>query len=360
MNKILPFEEKAIITSYPHYSFMCSMIQTKENGLEWIYQAYIQLRSIDIRGTEKFSRDSRLSFYPGAGATEGDLWDLCPFIDKFVIPRHLLLKSRTSHTEFIKGLIDKDLYAMLYIDQFFIEDVRQMDVFYHPLFIYGYDDDKQVFHCADCFENLKYGVKEVSYKCFEMASRKFYSNDLMNGIVCFKLKDYVSSGFSIDFVKKQLSDYLDSGANQIDYYNKIKMPTGVRIIGDTEWRDAFGIKAYDQIKLILEDILFSKYPWNAKIILAPDLRLVVDHSLLNLRRYSFIVEKYGLTENEKLVKDMENQFAKARIIENLLLKYSLSPDLDYVSKMLSKINKFVEDEKEITAQLLKELEGLHD
>ena len=41
--KILPFEENPVITSYPHYSFMCSMIQTKPNGLEWIFQTYTQL-----------------------------------------------------------------------------------------------------------------------------------------------------------------------------------------------------------------------------------------------------------------------------------------------------------------------------
>ena len=356
--KILPFEEKPVITAYPHYSFMCSMIQTKPNGLEWIFQTYTQLVGYYYESPQYC--DAKVAFYPWAGQSDGDLWNICPFIDKMVIPREYILNT-DNHTNFVKKWIDRGWYLSMYIDEFFRDDIQEVGVYYHPLMIFGYDDDEQVLYCADCFENWVYGVKKVSYSDFEIASKQNYPTDnSMYAIQLYTLKDHDIIDYSLSFLRKQLFEYINRKCD--DYYLKTQFIDGAWSYGEGNGVGyvCYGLDVFGLMKKVLEDVRDGVRDWNIKFISTPDFRLIRDHADLMQKRYEFLIEKYHMTPNEELLELMKNQVTTAMIMENQLLKYVLSKRDKILDKLINSLQTFEETEKLIAETMWREIGGIDE
>lgn len=359
--KVLPFDVNAIITSYPHYSFMCSLIQTKPHGKEWIYQTYTQIVGYWYQSLT--GADAKLNFYPWAGMSDGDLWNLCPYIDKMTVPRQYLLE-REDHIGFIKEWIDQGWYLSMYIDEFFREDIQQLGVYYHPLFIFGYDDDKQVIYGADCFENWVYGIKEISYADFSLASKtSCYTsqNSSQYAIQLYTLKDHIIDHFSLPFFRQQLMDYYN--CELPDYYLQTQYP-------DKRWRYSkqledcsyvlTGIAAYNVLLNIIDDVYMENYNWNIKFMLTPDFRLLRDRSEIMVERYIFLQEKLHVPFSKELTDLLNQQVQRTKIMENLLLKYVLSQKKGLLEKLRTKLEEFIQQEQIITLKLLEITGGKDD
>ena len=356
--KILPFEENPVITSYPHYSFMCSMIQTKPNGLEWIFQTYTQL--IGFTRHEDYYHDARLNFYPWAGMHDGDLWNICPYIDKMIIPRRYFLQQK-SRVNFVKNWINRDKYLCVYVDEFFRDDIQEIGQYYHPLFIFGYDDDNQVLYCADCFEGWKYGIKQVKYTDFELASTIDFTPEVAQyAVQVYTLNDHIITPFSIEFFKQQLYDYLMSEMQ--DYYLQTQYPNQIKYYPENNRIEKvyYGISSYDVILDVIQDLQNGVEYWNAKFLLTPDFRLIRDRAELMLQRYNFLSTHFNFEKNEILVKQLQEQVQAAMILENLLLKFVVSNRIALLDKIKNRLLCFIEQEKNITQQLLHQLGGIDE
>lgn len=363
MKKILPFKIDTVFTSYPHFGFMTSMIETKDNGLKWIYQTYTQICGHRYEGAHQKERDFKLSFFPTAGMGKPDLWDISPYIDTFTIDRKELLAA-DDHVAFIKDLINKDYYCLMYIDQFFREDVGKVGVFYHPMMIYGYDDDKQVFYCADCFEGFVYASKEVTYEQFKIGSHQNYNtDDSTYGLHLYKLKDHIVPTFSFVPFKWQLKDYAES-RKPMDYTFMTQYPNGRwQYEADGSYGEMFfGIDAYKELKKIIEDVVYNKYQWNLKFMLTPDFRFITDRAKLSLDRYKYLYMNYrkNCPYSENILQRLESQYEAAKVMENVLLKYVrlLDRDSERAKKqlpiLLDKLQEFI-DEEYVVANMLEEI-----
>ena len=76
--------------------------------------------------------------------------------------------------ELVKSCINNNKYIMLNTDVFYISQYSYYQTYHtpHVLFIYGYDDDKNSFYCADYFDFTHYTHKECTYE----EVRHSYSN----------------------------------------------------------------------------------------------------------------------------------------------------------------------------------------
>ena len=72
------------------------------------------------------------------------MFDLCPFVEKNIIPKSLVLGIFRSFHEFVIHAIEGGYYISTFLDQFFREDMRGHYGFHHPTFIYGYDSGERV------------------------------------------------------------------------------------------------------------------------------------------------------------------------------------------------------------------------
>ena len=328
---ILPFNENPTITAYPHYSFMCSIIETTDLGRQWMEQAYLQIASYTYHTPRDDYKDFRLLFYPGAGIGDGDLWNICPLIDKVTLPREAI---DYDCIDFVKKWIDREWYISLYVNQFFRTDLTpENPVIIHPILVFGYD--KEYIYCADCFEKWKYGVKKLTYAEFncavidtEVSVEEFNSG---NGIQLYKMSDWYPNDLDYNFLLQQCNDYLNSTLS--DYYNPMNYRNGKWYY--TEAGDYgemhFGEQVYSDLIQVIDEAIEEKYPWNLQGLLAPDLRLLTNKAELLRNKFEYLN-----------IPNMEyNKFQDfidtAKIMENLLLKYNLSKNIALLDRLKAKI-----------------------
>ena len=343
MKKILPFDDDPIIKSYPHYSFMCSMLQTKEQGMDWIYQIYTQISAYSAVWNNNQNTDFRLGFYPFAGMGDGDLWNICPFIDKMTIPRQFLLQQK-DHIAFIKYWLNKGWYLSMYLDEFFREDIQQVGVYYHPIFIYGYDDEEKIFYCADCFENWKYGTKKVTYNDFNIASKQNYNCDgSNNGIQLYMLKDAYIDGFSIKFFNQELKDYLNSSMDK-EYYYKANFPYGEMLYSkdgkDKGWYD-FGESA---LKAMLDVLIKAEYNYpnleQLKFLLLPDFVFLNDYVILMQSRYQWMCQNSYISSDNSIEESLNNLIKSSEIMRNFFLKFTMTGNKNTLYRLQDNFRNF--------------------
>lgn len=361
MKKILPFDDNPIIKSYPHYSFMCSMLQTKEQGMNWIYQIYTQISAYSAVWNNGRNTDFRLGFYPFAGMGDGDLWNICPFIDKMTIPRQFLLQQK-DHIAFIKYWLNKGWYLSMYLDEFFRKDIQKVGVYYHPIFIYGYDDEEKVLYCADCFENWKYGTKKVSYDDFNIASKQNYNCDgSNNGIQLYILKDACIDDFSLKFFNQQLQDFLSSSMER-EYYYKANFPNGYMLYSengeDKGWYN-FGEAA---LNAMLNILIKAEYDYSnleqLKFLLLPDFVFLNDYLNLMQSRYNWMCKNLYIKANEDTKVFLNNLLKISEIMCNLFLKYTITGNTKTLHILQEKFKTFMNNFIALIDIIEKETKGV--
>ena len=85
--KVLPLGAMGI-RAWPEQNFLFEILMSMQEGEKWIYNHFIQLRGTHYINRAWNKTDSSVTFYPYAiHYLAPNMFDLCPFIDKYVLPR---------------------------------------------------------------------------------------------------------------------------------------------------------------------------------------------------------------------------------------------------------------------------------
>ena len=89
--QILPLEDVEI-GAWPEQNFLLGLLSTQETGWDWVMNPFIQLRGAHYVHHRHGAADFSITFYPyGIHQLTPNLFDLCPFINKYTIPKSLVL-----------------------------------------------------------------------------------------------------------------------------------------------------------------------------------------------------------------------------------------------------------------------------
>ena len=139
MNGIKLPTYKARINTFPIYGAVSSIIPTGEEYEAWFYNNFIQLRYLVKDHILFFDQYRSLMFS-------------CPYITTERISRDTIEKKWVDYCLFLKDKISEGRYVLLFCDRFamsrYVKDYHVNHIL-HELFVIGYDDDKEVFHCMD-------------------------------------------------------------------------------------------------------------------------------------------------------------------------------------------------------------------
>ena len=99
---VLPVEEVGT-KAWPETNFLLSVLKNFPFGWDWVLNTHIQLRCSIFYSKKWNIYDSRVTFYPyGMHDLTPNIFDMCPMLDKYVIPRKIIFEKYLSPIQFVE------------------------------------------------------------------------------------------------------------------------------------------------------------------------------------------------------------------------------------------------------------------
>lgn len=340
------------IGAWPEQNFLFGILGQQKCGTDWIMNHFIQLRGAHYISHRWGANDASVTFYPySIHQLTPNMFDLCPFINKYTIPKSFIQSMYGVLHKFVIEAIDAGFYISTFLDQFFRKDIGGNYGFRHPAFIYGYDMRRHVIFIADNFENGKYGRKEITFqqldRGFELVSAELWEVSVfLYKVVPFRFE------FVPEYVKEQLEDYLEPGRG-VCYLNRTICPENLHDDEDYLNEVFFGIQCYDLLAQCLEGILegdsgYSNHDWRSFVQLR-------DHKHLMLKRYEYLIKNGYISGDNLLYKELQEIEKQCIIAQNMYIKYTLSGDDKIIRRLRERLGQIRERDVWCMERMLKNI-----
>ena len=339
---------KPLITSWQWHATLFSILSDNENAKKWIFSNYVQLRCYDIE--ERWTGDTILltDMMPGSSSLKQ-----CPYL-MFSMMTQAQIESYCGNViDFIIKTTDLGGYVYGVFDEAKILCNAEVDYkFPHELFIYGYNRDKEEFYVGDFTFTDKYSHNVVSFSDIERGYEvitdqddHIFKDDYKGGrglYVIMKNTEVPLYDLDIELVKVNLREYL----NSVDSKNHFRMMRN-RFNYTT-----FGIKVYDRVLAQIEKQLHKDEPdFDIRA-----LHVMYDHKVLMYERIKYLMYNGFLKYNQTTLDEYETVVTNMLTARNLLLKISITGDIEASSRFKTYLDAAKEKEIGILFKVLAELE----
>lgn len=309
MTKIHPFSYP-IITSYPAISNELAVIYHDiPHSAPWLVNNYIQL--VSYLGKER-KNEIYGSFYEEMKFYHLPIQATSPYIYTEIVNRYTNNIDGDSVICYVKNMINNNYYIEIFVDNYYIKVSDAFKTYHkkHPILIYGYSDDEQLFYVADFFKG-PFSCEKIEYREF----LESYINDDETEFPflhqCFRMFRYHQYPYKIDIelIKIYVNDYLEC------------KDTFKRHLHLFEFRDMqmfYGLNYYEATKIHLNSIRTN--------IDHRLFQVFVDHKTLMKFRIDYL-SKNDYIKNEHynvLKKAVEELHHRALTLRNKVLKFNIS------------------------------------
>lgn len=327
-----------MMQAWPEDCFLSSLIQKQNTAYDWMMNNFVQICSY-----KEQTIGMRVNFLPsGKHHYEINLFDICPYISKFGIENEILLDIYGKFTDYAIYAISKGYYVSTSLEQFYRID----KIMSHPVYIFGYDLEKGIFHTADSYYNGKYGYMEVTLEDINEGFYRINKNSdrwFEHRTYTYKLKE-MQLNFDIKLLYSLLNDYLNScysvSYKAYEYDNMF-----------------YGIDCYKA---------FIEYLENIKVNYAErfDLRSLVffrDYKMMMKKRVDFLIKNDYILQSENSLQDKINEdISQYSIMISLAIKYNITKDILCLNKIIEKLNKLYKDEFVFIEKLMAALKQVNE
>lgn len=290
------------------------------------------------------------------GHTELD----CHFNEEFSsigvkkMPIDFLLNFSIDFIEFCKMSIDRNFYLFIPIECSEISNysVYKKEKLPHHIFVYGYDDDQQVFLCSEffSFSKKRYSFESVSYLEMKMAFLGLQSQttpDMMNKEKFQWLKEIQLLHSFVDYKDKFTIQRIQSG---LRFYLDERDCCGNKgYLKDVY----YGIAIYDLLEEYIIEIIKKDY----ELFDIRCFTLIFFHFRYLRLQAEFIKQNYNFNmekQNEYINKFLELE-KYANILLNIAIKYQITRDKAILQHIIKKLKKLKEGDIDILTQYIKYL-----
>ena len=326
------------ITGHPPTAGLMSILEQYDNTKSWIYSNFVQIVCA-VRSEGSFSGTIDLSILPGFYG-----YACCPWIACSFIKRETVSRFSSSIIDFIINCLDTDNYIYMVVDQSFLLKTGISNRFSHDIFIYGYDNEKQVFHVGDFTFTGKFSFEQVPFIEIE-AGYNTDVEDFINygrgGVGLWTFFGNIDYKFDSSFVKEQLFEL----RNSFDISEKYRGVTN-RIVSS----QAYGFNAYSLLAQFIQSSMERQYG-SLKCI-----HNLYDHKVIMVQRLEFM-SKNGFIHNPDDIisqyKYIKDEFLG---LSNLFVKYTMRQDVKSIERHIPKKLKDIgEIEKTIVDRIIESI-----
>lgn len=310
------------VTSYmSHAPIMTILAAGKDDYLPWLMNNYTQM----------IYNNCQLDYM-----ISGNYYHSCPFLNTQVIGRDILSRMDIDFVTLVTNSLDLGCYVMPIVNSVPISSFGHADKthFPHQLFIYGYDDETELFYVGDFFQGGDFRLTTAPY---EEVREAYYSLDVSKwgdlhyeiGIKLFRRVPCDYYGFNLNYYKRLLQDYVES-VNSMTFQSA----------GDTS--KLYGQRAiYDYMRTNIDALFHDKWlDWRIfavnvdhKNVLRIGHDYLWDHHLVGTN-YS---EAFGALKQQAEVLSLfilRMRITKRFNLENERKAYKMAADLEKTESLL--------------------------
>lgn len=324
--------KKPIITTYQHHAFPLSIAANHSDFMNWFCSNYIQI-SLSVR-----DEINPLNYY--------SFWDyfiLCPIIERFYIEKELVLNTHSS-VDFFTDAMNRNLYALTYIDEYYIPNTKPYmnRHFPHDILLHGYDKEKRTFNTSGFNKNGVYtDNSEVTFGDFSKAISIDEKENTdysiwSNKINLIRVKYDWEYRFHISALKESLNDYLTSRNSS----NKFNM---FRNTND----HVYGLAVYSSLDHFIEKTIIQMNRLDIRMF-----HLIWEHKKNMNIRVNFLVNNQNYEFDKNLIEKLNNIEKEALLIRNLVLKFNITKDEKLITKIREKLKVLMFKEAKSYTELL--------
>lgn len=315
LTKELPFGEPSV-RCFLFEAYPLSILSVKEDYKQWFYSNYIQLCCYEnfIERNEVF-----LQFHgPDQGFNS-------PYLKKQYLSWETFPKDKVDIVDFVIANITSDYYFYCYVDEYDIPHRKPYHTYHlmHDLFIYGFDNENNVFMILGYDENKQFKKNKVSYDDFRTA---FLHNDAdkkkqywTDRIYMFKFDDTANYNFDVQCIIDLTEDYLQSrntGERDRRFHNPYDMTI-------------FGIKTYDCLITYYKMLLEHRLSFDVRIPY-----LLWEHKKCMRERLDFMIHEKDYDNLNGCFEEYIKLEEIAKTILNLMMKYNQRENPSYINKII--------------------------
>lgn len=323
MNTILKINGDPPIRTYQVNAYPLGVLLSNPDRITWILNHFIQL--IYIKDNSELEDDMfRFQMYA---------YQIWPIIKCQSVYISDLYEENIDILQFIKSVIDQGYVVGCMIDEYFVENrnAYKKNHIQHDILIFGYDEDKSVFHIIGYTNKKKY----------EKTTSGMF--DFLNGIsinMASPLWLYKDSEIQYLMQPKLIIDgiekYITSSCEQHNYSFA-----------------AFGLEA---CKLLADRI--NMIALNNRIFDIQPLHLFLEHKKVMLMRIQYFNDIYHLEIN-RLIEEYDHLVSSSLLIRNLGLKYRFTNNPQNLLDAEQILRKLILKEKKLLSSFLEKLNCSH-
>ena len=239
------------------------------------------------------------------------------------------------YVESLMDFIDANMYIELYLDHYYVigSDRYEKRHLKHWSLIYGYDDARQIFYCADNFLNGKYVFLEVPYSCIEASRLSMVGKEELSTELKVKIFNYYLESpfeFDVQMMKNIIRCYLDGTFDDGGDDNLV-----------------FGVAAYDYL---LDDLYVNKN--NNQYVDVRPFHVWSNQKELFLRTISYLQDQMNCKIDSELVSAFENLYAITLLNRNAALKFNITKNDKVFDQIITNISLMQKKERICLEELL--------
>lgn len=346
MRKLLDVCPNKDITLYTHHSIPLQIPIVKDNVKGWFMSCFINIM-YRYEYPQYFDYTDYKIFYDY-------------IFDKDVMTASFIPSINTK--EHFSSFIEQDKYIYAWIDQFYISSTQYFDNEHniHPVMIYGYDDEKDIYYCVGFSIRKSVYYLEVKRDEYHEALDKVlnvkkYIND--DDYFClFKIRSNTRSTFVLERFINELKNYIGGkGSSSTAYlarHEVLKTPEYYN-------RSVFGIEVTRSFCDILKNGMNDRRVFDYRVM-----HMICENKKLIFLRLQYLEEMFALPDEAK---QKISEYGKISndydAIRMLSYKYALSEnggkraldmikEKDHIESIYQKMMYLYKMEKEILRSLI--------
>ncbi len=334
MDKILDIVFPTI-TTYTQHAHLLAILGIEGRAKPWIFSNYIQLYIC-----KNLNEGQWADFYfPMPYETRP--FDLCKWMRVQKNEESYVEQHYESIIEYITGLLDENYYVHMMVNYKYISTSvyykKNIDR-YHDVLVYGYDNSSETLYCADfMFNATKYSFSTCSFNDFIKAydssahiDRTTYMNHL---IYSYKIRNECDYEFHVFNILYWLKQYMKGEAPE--YWNGYNYCNKEKIIWGINYYEAL-VESISSLKYIYIDVRYY--------------HLLCDHKKIMVERLIFL--KQYITNLDWYIEQYKEIFTACQIVENMIIKYNLTRQIDIIYKIVERIKGIKEKEYKVLNKLI--------
>lgn len=279
---------------------------------------------------------------------DGAVTNNAAYLNKQLISWTTFMNLGIDIHNYIKRHIDQGYYIQFQVDEYYTpnswryEDKHNI----HDMFVYGYDDEKELYNVLCYNRQLIFEENTCPYKQFEAAFKNNYldkkENFWADRIYFYQYNENDHYSFNTKLVKNSLVEYLCS-MNSFETLNRFyNQDLGL----------VYGIDVFDKILehlSIVKEIEATQTKRGEPILDPRIFRFLKEHKKIMMMRMEYINEH--ITDVKELIMEYKEAERIAEKSHNVAIKYMISPN----TNLLDMLYVYVEQLKKIDQIVLAKL-----